>query len=100
MLKFFFSSLYLAALLPLYLIWSSEQMEGQIDKMQEAVFNTPGVESPVTPPMVVGGITLLTSHMVIARRGLQLSLVAAFGSMMVGGLIGFLGWRQWRKGTP
>ena len=98
MLKFFFSTLYLAALLPLYLIWSREQMEGQIDKMQEAVFNTPGAESPVTPPMIVGGITLWTSHMVIARRGLQLSLIAAFGSMVAGGAIGFLGWQQWRKG--
>ncbi len=100
MRKFFFSTLYLAALLPLYLIWSRAQIEGQIDKMQEAVFNSPGAESPVTPPLIIAGITLLTSHMVIARRGLQLSLVAALGSLLLGGTVGFLGWYQWQKGAP
>jgi len=99
MRKFFFSSLYLALLLPLYLIWSRQQIEEQIDKMQEAVFNTPGAESPVTPPMIIGGISLLVTHIMIARRGLQLSLMAALGSMLLGGAIGILGWLQWQKGT-
>lgn len=97
MLKLFFGSLYLASLLPLYMIWSREQAERQIDKMQEAVFNSPGAESPLTPAVVVGGITLLTSHMVIARRVLQLSLTQAFVSMITGGVIGFLGWHRWQS---
>ena len=99
MLKFLLSSLYLAALLPMYLVWSREQVERQIDKMQEAVFNSPGAEAPITPAIVVGGITLLTSHMVIARRGLQLSLTASLISMLTGGAAGYLGWLQWQKGA-
>lgn len=99
MLKFLLSALYLAALLPMYLVWSQEQAERQIDKMQEAVFNSPGAEAPITPAIVVGGITLLTSHMVIARRGLQLSLTASFLSMVAGGAAGYMGWHQWRRGA-
>lgn len=99
MLKFLLSTLYLAALLPMYLVWSREQVEYQLDRMQEAVFNSPGAESPITPSVVVGGITLLTSHMVIARRGLQLSLTASLMSMLVGGAVGFIGWQQWQKGA-
>jgi hypothetical protein len=97
MLRFILSTIYLAALLPLYLLWSRQQIEAQLDKMQAAVFNSPGVESPITPAIVVGGITLLTSHVVIARRGLQLSLNAALASLLVGGALGYLGWRQWAK---
>lgn len=106
MVRFFFGSLYLAALLPLYMIWSREQVERQIDRMQAAVFNSPGAESPVTPAVVVGGITLLAGHLVVARRVLQLSLVEAFFSMVIGGGIGFLGWQRWynrqqtQKGMP
>ena len=98
MLKFFFSTLYLTALLPLYLIWSRGEVEGQLDKMQGAVFNSPGAEAPITPAVVVGGITLLTSHMVIARLTLQLSLTQSLLSMLLGGTVGYLGWQEWQKG--
>jgi len=99
MLKFLLSALYLAALLPMYLMWSRAEIEHQLDKMQEAVFNSPGAEAPLTPAIVVGGITLLTSHVVIARRGLHLSLVASLMSMVAGGIAGFVGWQQWQKGA-
>ena len=84
------SILYLASLLPIYLQWSRQQAEGQIDKMQSAVFNTPGAESPLTPSVVTGGVTLLSSHFVIARKGLQLDTGEAFATMVLGGVLGFL----------
>jgi hypothetical protein len=97
MFKFIAGVLYTTCLIPLYLQWSQTQVEEQINRMQEAVFNSPGMESPITPSIVVGGITLLTSHMVIARRVLQLSQFQAFSSMLLGGALGFLGWQQWQK---
>lgn len=92
------SILYLTALLPLYLQWSKQQAERQIDKMQEAVFNSPGAESPVTPAVVAGGVTLLSSHFVIARKGLNLDNEEALATMFLGGVLGFLTFRWlWPK---
>ena len=93
MLRFLSSTLYIAILLPLYLQWSRTQVEGQLDKMQEGAFNSPGAEAPITPPVVVGGITLVTSHIVIARRALGLSNGVALLTLLVGGAAGFLSWR-------
>jgi len=76
MLKFFLSTLFTAALLPLFLAWSRGQTEGQIDKMQEAAFDTPGMESPVTPPMLMGGVGLVAGH------------------FLVGGWLGLKGWQR------
>ncbi|MBX3013338.1 MAG: hypothetical protein KF832_17595 [Caldilineaceae bacterium] len=84
------SVLYLASLLPLYLQWSKQQAEGQIDKMQSAVFNSPGAESTLTPAVVAGGVTLLGSHFVIARKGLELDNGEALSTMFLGGVLGFL----------
>ncbi|MEZ4725655.1 MAG: hypothetical protein R3E79_00815 [Caldilineaceae bacterium] len=78
------SILYLAAVLPLYLQWSKQQAERQIDKMQEAVFNSPGAEPPVTPAVVAGGVTLLSSHFIIARKGLALASEEALATMFLG----------------
>ena len=64
MLKFTLSTLFTTALLPLFLFWSRAQTEGQIDKMQEAAFNTPGMESPITPPMLAGGVGFMVGHSV------------------------------------
>ncbi len=65
MLRFTLSTLFTTALLPLFLSWSQEQSEQQIDKMQEASFNTPGMESPVTPPMLAGGAGLVVGHFLV-----------------------------------
>jgi hypothetical protein len=53
---------YPVLLLPLYLEWSRQQAEAQIDKMQRAVFNTPGAESPVPAPVLVVGAGLLGGY--------------------------------------
>ena len=86
MLKFTLSTLFTTALLPLFLFWSRAQTEGQIDKMQEAAFNTPGMESPITPPMLAGGVGLMVGHFVVGgwlgQKGWQavLSLLAGLGA--------------------
>jgi len=95
------SMIYLAAVLPIYLQWSRQQAEGQIDKMQEAVFNTPGAESAITPSIVIGGVTLLSSHFIIARKGLALDNGEALATMFLGGVFGFLLFRRlWPQGVP
>lgn len=96
-LKFILSTLCTALLLPLYLHWSRQQIENQIDKMQEAVFNTPGVEAPVPPPVLLGGIALIGSHVWIGQRGLSLRSWQTAGSLIFGSLIGaalFLIWAE------
>lgn len=95
------SILYLASLLPLYLQWSKQQAEGQIDKMQEAVFNSPGAEATITPSVVTGGVTLLGSHFVIARKGLDLDNGEALATMFLGGVLGYLiFYWLWPKEAP
>lgn len=54
--------LYPLLLTPIYLAWSRDQAEAQIDKMQQAVFDTPGSEAPIPPVVVVGGIGLLAGY--------------------------------------
>lgn len=93
------SILYLTSVLPIYLQWSRQQAEVQLDKMQGAVFNSPGAEAPVTPAMVTGGIAVLSSHFVIARKGLELDNGEALATMFLGGVLGFLTFYWlWPKG--
>ncbi|MCX6050806.1 MAG: hypothetical protein NT075_37430 [Chloroflexi bacterium] len=88
MAKFILSTLYTALLLPIYLHWSRQQTEHQIDKMQEAVFNTPGAEAIVTAPVLLGGVMLLIFHFLVARRALNLKtwqgILSLFVSIGVG----------------
>jgi len=96
-LKFILNTLYTALLLPLYLKWSRQQIESQIDKMQEAVFNTPGVEAPVPAPVLLGGIALIGGHLWLGQRGLRLRGWQTMSSLVLGSLIGtglFLIWTQ------
>ena len=84
MIRFLASIVLTALALPVYLRWSAEQAEEQIDKMQEAAFNTPGAEAPVTPSIVMGGIGLLFGHFVVGRRLLRLRGWQAFLSLLAG----------------
>jgi hypothetical protein len=77
MLRLLITLGYPIVLVPFYLEWSRRQAEGQIDKMQAAVFNTPGAEAPVPSSVVVGGALLILSYWGVtrlfgARGGLQL----------------------------
>lgn len=70
-------------LIPLYLAWSRRQAEGQIDKMQRSVFNSPGMEAPVPPLVVAGGAGLLVGYWLLVR------LVGAPGWLrFLGALVG------------
>lgn len=53
--------------IPPYLEWSRAQSESQIDKMQRSVFNSPGMEAPVPPAVVVGGALLLVGYWLLMR---------------------------------
>jgi hypothetical protein len=67
MLRFLVTFAYPIFLIPLYLDWSRRQAEGQIDKMQRSVFNSPGMEAPVPPTVLVGGALLLMGYWAITR---------------------------------
>lgn len=77
MLRFLLNIAYPILLTPLYLDWSRRQAEGQIDKMQRSVFNTPGAEAPLPSTVVIGGVGLL----------------AGFG--LWSKLLGRRGWERW-----
>ncbi len=62
MIRFLICLLYPLLLTPIYLTWGRDQAETQIDKMQQAVFNTPGSEAPIPPAVIVGGIGLLAGY--------------------------------------
>jgi hypothetical protein len=67
MMRFLICLAYPALLLPLYLAWSQSQAEGQIDRMQQAVFNSPGMEAPVPPVVMIGGVGLLVGYGLLAQ---------------------------------
>ena len=67
MLRLLFTFAYPLFLTPLYLDWSRRQTEDQIDKMQAAAFNTPGMEAPVPPLVIVAGIGLLFGYWLLTR---------------------------------
>ena len=83
MLRWLFAFAYPIFLTPFYLEWSRGQTEGQIDKMQAAAFNTPGTESPVPAPVLVGGAGLLIGFWLRTRllgvRGWTRALAVLLG---------------------
>jgi hypothetical protein len=88
MFKFILSLLYPAVLLPLFLRWGGQQAEGQIDKMQAAVFNTPGAEAPVPPKVLLGGGMLIVGHLFVARALLQQKGWQAWLGLLLGSALG------------
>ena len=88
MLKFILSLLYPAVLLPLFLRWGGQQVEGQMDKMQAAAFNTPGAEAPVPPQVLLGGGLFLIGHFFVARTLLQQKGWQAWLSLLIGSALG------------
>lgn len=67
MFRWLFAFAYPIFVTPLYLEWSRRQTEDQIDKMQAAAFNTPGMAAPVPPPVIVGGVLLLAGYWLLTR---------------------------------
>ena len=93
MIRFLAHVLMLALLMPIYLSWSKTQSESQIDKMQRAVFNTPGSEAPVPTRVMIGGALLIGCHFVFGKgafrlKSWQVALTTLLGS--IGGVTLFL----------
>ena len=90
MLSFLAALAYPLLTVPFYLVWSRRQIEGQIDKMQAAVFNSPGAEAPVPPTVVVAGLGLLGGYATVTawlgvrgwRRVVALALGVAVSSTL------------------
>jgi hypothetical protein len=93
MLKFLLSLLYSTVSMPLFLGWAQQRIERQLDKMQDAVFNTPGAEAPVPPDVVLGGIGLVATHFAFGQKVLGLhgwQAFLSFGLGIVAGMVIFL----------
>jgi len=88
MLRFMLSTIFTALLLPLYLTWSRNETELQIDKMQEAAFNTPGAEAPLPARVVAGGVLLVIGHVATARLLLGIGMWKTLLSLILGSIAG------------
>lgn len=67
-----------------FLGWGREQAERQIDKMQEAAFNTPGAEAPVPPKVAVAGASLLSGQWLLNRKVFGLNGWRSMSSFLLG----------------
>jgi hypothetical protein len=74
-MKFLLSVGLTGAAAPFLLRWGRNQAEEQIDKMQAAVFNSPGAEAPI-PTAVVGSLLGLSGW----QKALSLLLGGAAGA--------------------
>jgi hypothetical protein len=81
MLRLLITLAYPILLIPLYLDWSRRQAESQIDKMQRSVFNSPGMEAPVPPPVIIGGTALMVGYWIVTK------LLGAPGWLQAAGIV-------------
>ena len=90
MIRFLLSTISTSIALPFFVRWGVSATEAQIDKMQEASFNTPGAEAPVPPAVFAGGIALLGAHFLLGRsvklKSWQ-SVLSLFSAAVLGGLL-------------
>ena len=78
------SSFLLAALTPALFLWARRQSEEQIDKMQEAAFNTPGAEAPIPATVPAAAAGLLAGHFVVGRAVFGLRIWQSVLSLLLG----------------
>lgn len=87
-MNFLASLLLLTPLVSLYLSWSVQQTEKQIDQMQESAFNSPGVEAPIPPAVPLGALGLAALHLTVGSRFLRLKPLQAWLSLVFGATAG------------
>ncbi len=87
-MRFLLHTLLLALLAPSFIAWVRSQSEAQIDKMQKAVFNSPGAEAPLTPVVLASGFGLIAGHVVLGRTLFQLKTWQTVITALLGGAIG------------
>lgn len=88
MIPFVLSTLFFTFLLRQYLTWSKGRIDLQIEKMQEASFNTPGTEAPVPPEVLMGGGALVAGHFLLGRWILRMGFLLTLLSLILGGFAG------------
>ncbi len=86
-MRFLTSIALTAVIMVSFLRWASEQSERQIGKMQDAVFNSPGAESPVPPGVIATGIGLLVGQWIVVRKVFRLKTWQTVVSLLTGGLL-------------
>ena len=96
-MRFLASTLLASGVFALFLRWARSQSEGQIDKMQEAVFNSPGVEAPVPPRVFVAAFGLLVVLWFINRNVLRLTRRQTLISLLTSGAGGVFALLRTRK---
>ena len=84
MIKFLLSTLSTAALLPYFIQWGVGQTNKQLNKMQEDAFDTPGADSPITPPMLLSTMGVIVSHFVAGRGLFRLRFWQSMASLIFG----------------
>ncbi len=84
-MRFLVSAIITAGLGALFLRWARDQSEGQIDKMQSAVFNSPGAEAPIPIRVFVAAFCVLIVLWFINRKMLRLSRWQTLLSMLTSG---------------
>lgn len=84
MIRIWSSSALFALLIRLLFAWGREQTEQQIDKMQEAAFNTPGAEAPIPGAVIAAGLGLVAGHFVIGRLIFRLRIWQSILSLLLG----------------
>lgn len=84
MIRFLFSTLSTAIGATLFLIWSQQQIDAQLDKMQQKVHFTPGAEPPLPPAVALTGAGLLSAHFLLGQGLLRLHGWQALISLAAG----------------
>lgn len=87
MFRFWLSALANAAAWYAFLDWARGQAEGQIDRMQQEAFDTPGAAAPILPAVFVTGAGVLLGHSLLSRA-LRLGAWRAWFSLILGGAAG------------
>ncbi len=87
MLRFLISVLLNSAAWFVLIDWGWMQAERQIDKMQEAAFDTPGAAAPIPPKVFAAGAGALLGHAYLSRE-LRLSAGESALSLLLGGAAG------------
>lgn len=87
MFRFWLSALANAAAWYAFLDWGRRQAEGQIDRMQQEAFDTPGAAAPIPPAVFVTGAGVLLGHALLSRA-LRLGAWRAWLSLILGGAAG------------
>ncbi len=95
MIRFLASAAVIAIGVERFARWANRRAEGQLDKMQEAAFSSPGAEAPVPADVIVGALGLLLGHLALGKL-LGLPGWQSWVSLMLGSAAGLF-WHQ-RKG--